>query len=637
MVEQRLMDEIMSKRLRRRDVLRRAAVLGLSAPVIGGLLAACGGDDDDDDDAPTATSAGAATEPAAAATEPAAAAATPTAGADTGTTTPADAPTATSAGGTDASTATTGEPTEGQRGGTLSVYEAGNPASLDPYISGSQGQAFWSSYSYSRLFMSASGPGIPGGSLEVVPDAAASSEVTEDGLTYTVTLRDNVMFHPPLDRAMTADDVVHTWNRMAGTLPDSDAASERFEDIEFVTACEKVDDLTVTLTLESPYPFMLSKLADPKIFFIMPQEVDTEFNPAEEVIGSGPWVLQNYTPDNRAEFVRHEKWHLGPDIPYADGVTVNIVGEYATQLSQFLGGNLDWVTVQGSDLQRTMDEVEGIQLYERPAYPLSVLNFSPNEARWEDERLRRAVSMALDRDAMLEAAYGIPEIEEAGIEVPRYWHNVVPAAFAEYWLDPKGDEIDPDSAANFMYDPEAAQALVEEAGGGFDTELHYAASNSRYGEPYRIMSELIVQYLGQIGINVTALEEDYNTKFLGENGTSSGNFNGLMWIPQTRTDPFAYIRTQYLSPNHGIYGRWQDEELTALAAAIEPILEPEKLVQAIKDFQNAANKKMYVVPMVFGAAPTYVAYQPWVKNALVYQTFAQGGPTENLPHYWLDK
>jgi peptide/nickel transport system substrate-binding protein len=621
MVEQRLVDDLLARRMRRRDLLRRAAVLGLSAPVVGGLLAACGGDDDDDD---TQT-----------ATEPAVSGATPTAAPQTGTAAPSDAPTATSPGGTDTGTATTSG-SGGQRGGTLSVFEAGNPTSLDPYISGSQAQAFWSSYSYSRLFMSASGPGVPRGSLEVLPDAAESSEVTEDGLVYTVTLKDNVMFHAPLDRAMTADDVVHTWNRMTGTLPGS-TASERFEDIDFVESCEKVDDLTVKFTLGAPYPFMLSKLGDPKIFFIMPQEVDTEFNPAEEVVGSGPWVLQNYTPDNRAEFVRHEKWHLGPDIPYADGVTVNIVGEYATQLSQFLGGNLDWVALQGADVKRVVDEIEGVQLYERPAYPLSVLNFSPNEARWEDERLRRAVSMCFDRDAMLDAAYGIPEIEEAGITVPRYWHNTVPAAFTEYWLDPKGDEIDPDAAANFAYDPEAAKALVDEAGGGFDTEFHYAAANSRYGEPYRIMSELIVQFLGEIGINATALEEDYNTKFLGENGTSSGNFNGMFWIPQTRTDPFAYINTQYLSPNHKVYGRWKDAELTEMAQTIRTILDPAELVQAIKDFQNITSKKMYVVPMVFGGAPTYVAYQPWVKNALDFQTFAQGGPTENLPHYWLDK
>jgi hypothetical protein len=46
---------------------------------------------------------------------------------------------------------------------------------------------------------------------------------------------------------------------------------------------------------------------------------------------------------------------------------------------------------------------------------------------------------------------------------------------------------------------------------------------------------------------------------------------------------------------------------------------------------------MYVVPMQFGAAPTFIAYQPHVQNALDYQSLAQGGPAENLPHYWSNK
>ena len=594
--------------LSRRELLRRTIVLGLSEPVFQGLLAACRGSSDEDRETPESGTAAAQT--------------TPTAQSGTG------APT------TEASGSPSSE--EPRRGGTFNSFEAANPPSLDPYVSSSQGQAFWSSYSYSRLFMLESGPHVPSGSLETTPDAAISAEISDDGLQYTVKLRDNVYWHRPLDRLMTADDVIFSWNRLTGNLPGG-TPSPRLEDIDFVTSCEKIDDLTVRFTLEAPYPFFLLRLADPKVFFIMPEEVGSSINPAEQVVGSGPWILEEYVPDNRAVFRRHEKWHLGPERPYYDNVIVHIVPEYPTQLSQFLGGNLDWIVVNGSDLARVLDAIPDVQIYERPPFPLSVLNFSPHEERWEDERLRRAVSMALDRDAMLDAAYGLPEIEATGIQVTRYWHNYIPAGFSEYWLDPKGDEIDPEVAANFRYDPETARQLVEEAGGPFETELHYAAANSRYGEPYRIMSELIVQYLGQIGITVTAIEEDYNTRFLGENGTSSGNFNGLMWIPQTRVDPFAYIETQYLSPNHGIYGRWKDEEVTEAARAIRNITDSEELKKAIKGFQNLVGRKMYVVPMQYGAAPQYVVYQPWVRNAIEYQTIAQGGATENLTYYWSAK
>lgn len=624
MSEDSLVASTLAAMLSRRSLLRRAALGSATLAMSAGLLAACGGDDDDDDATAQPTSAGSA--PTAAGSEPTAAGSEPTtASGGTGT---GDA-TATTGGGGSTDTGAV------ETGGVFSSYEAANPPSLDPYVSGSQGASFWASYSFSRLFMSLAGPDVPKGSLEVEGDVAEGFEVSEDATLYTITIRDDVMWHPPLDRAMTVDDITFSWGRFSGET--SEAPSPRHEDIEFVTAVEKVDESTVSFTLEAPYPFFLARLADPKVFFILPEGTDTDYNPAEEIRGSGPWILSEYSPDSKADYVRNPKWHKGPERPYFDGVTVNIVPEYATQLSQFLGGNLDWVVVQGGDLSRVLKDVEGVQIYERPPYPLSVLNFSPAESRWEDVRLRQAVSMALDRDAMLDAAYGLPEIEEAGFPVERQWHSFVPVAFSEYWVDPKADDAPAEMKKLFTYDPDAAAALVEEAGGGFSTELHYAAANSRYGEAYRIMSELIVQYLGQIGIQATALEEDYNTTFLGTNGTSSGNFNGLMWIPQTRTDPTGYFLTQYLNPNHGMYGRFKDPELAERMEAILAITDRDALRTAIREVQTLLSTKAYVLPMPYGSAPTYVAYQPWVKNAMEYQTFAQGGPTETLTHWWYDR
>jgi ABC-type transport system substrate-binding protein len=240
--------------------------------------------------------------------------------------------------------------------------------------------------------------------------------------------------------------------------------------------------------------------------------------------------------------------------------------------------------------------------------------------------------MAIDRDAMLDAAYSLKEVEKAGIAVQRHWHNYVPAAFADYWLDPRGTEIKPSAAAYFKYDTAAARALVTAAGGPFETELHYAAPNSGYGEAYRIMSELLIQYLGQVGMTARAFEEDYNSVFLLQ--SSQGKTNGLSWIPQTRVDPFAYYQTQYLNPTHPVYSRWVDPPLTKQVQQIQPLTDLLQLTTQIKNLQNELAEKMYVVPMQYGAASTFFAYQSHVQDALAYQTLAQGGPAENLPNYW---
>jgi len=602
--------------------MSRRGFLGVSVAggtvLLGSLLSACGGGSSS-----TATSSASSTQASSGAQSTAASsgsAASPTNGGATASA---------SVGATSASGGSTPK-----KGGTYANFAAASPPSLDPFASGSQGQSEFSAFSYSRLYMLKSGPGVTKGSIAVVPDAAAKSEASPDGLTYTVTLRDNVMFHPPLNRKMTAEDVSFSWDRLNGKTPNS-TASDRIDDLGAISDVKATDDKTVVFTLKDPYPFFLQRLADAKAMFLMPKETGTGFNPAEKVVGSGPWILTKHTPNSSSEFKRHPDWHLGPDLPYFDGVTTNVIPEYATQLSQFLAGNIDWIIVQSADLKRVRDSVKGVQIYEYPPFPASVLNFSPKDEQWKDVRYRHAVSMALDRDAMLDAAYGLKDLENQGFKVTRYWHNYVPATFGEYWLDPKGSEITPEAAGYFKHDPEKAKALVKEAGGGFSTELHYAAANSRYGDPYRIMSELIIEYLRNIGLDVKGVEEDYNSTFIPNTG--KGKFDGLMWIPQTRTDPFAYFQTQYLNPNHGIYGQWKDDELTQKMIAIQSLQDEQELIKQIRDVQNLLAQKMYVVPMQYGAAPAYYAYQPWVQNATVHQSIAQGWPTEDLTYYWSNK
>jgi ABC-type transport system substrate-binding protein len=537
----------------------------------------------------------------------------------------------TSTGSASTPAAAAGQP---KRGGTLTITAAGNPPDLDPYTSGSEAAALFASYTYSRLFMLKSGPGVPKGALDTLGDAAESSTVSADGLVYTIKLRNNVRWHPPLDRTMTSEDVVFSWQRFSGQTPGS-TPSTRLVNLTMVKSVTASDPLTVVFTLSDPYPFFLARLADPKIFFVMPKETGTAFDPSQKVVGSGPWVLQDYQPNTVIKFSRHPGWHLGPELPYFDNIVVNIIPTYATQLSQFQAGNLDVVNVAGTDLNTIKNSVPGVQIYATAPYPLSVLNFSPLDKRWDDPRLRRAVSMSMDRSAMLDAAYGLQQVEQAGIQVAHTWHNYVPVSFSEYWLDPQGSDIKAEAAANFKYDPVAAKALVDAAGGPFDTEFHYAAQNSGYGEPYRIISELLVQYLSKIGINAKAFEEDYNSTFLLQ--SSQGKTNGLTWIPQTRNDPFGYYQTQYLNPTHPIYGRWVDQPLADEVKQIQALTDQTELTAKIRDLQNELGEKMYVVPMQYGAAPTFIAYQSYVQNALTYQTLAQGGPAENLPHFWTSK
>ena len=295
-------------------------------------------------------------------------------------------------------------------------------------------------------------------------------------MTYTIKLRNNVRWHAPLDRNMTADDVVFSWTRFSGNAPGS-TPSTRLVNLMMVSSVTAADPLTVVWKLKEPYPFFLGQAGRSQDLFHHAQGDGHRVRPIAEVVGSGPWVLQEYQPNTVIKFARHTGWHFGPELPYFDNIVVNIIPTYATQLSQFQAGNLDTVNVAGTDLNTLEDRVPGVDLATAP-YPLSVLNFSPLDQRWDDVRLRRAVSKAMDRSAMLDAAYGLQQVQQAGIQVGHTWHNHIPVAFSEYWLDPQGSEISAEAAGNFKYDPTSAKQSADAAGGPFETEFHYAAQNS---------------------------------------------------------------------------------------------------------------------------------------------------------------
>src|SRR5262249_23995044 len=152
---------------------------------------------------------------------------------------------------------------------------------------------------------------------------------------------------------------------------------------------------------------------------------------SKQVVGTGPWIVDKIDP-SVVEFRRNPDWHLGPDRPYMDRVQQYVIPEYATVLTQFLSGNLDYMSgVSTADVGRVQQNVKGVQFKVIPggsSTPLTVLSFSTKDSKapWTDPRVRHALSMGVDRDALTEAAYSVKGLSSAGINVSTGWNNFVP-------------------------------------------------------------------------------------------------------------------------------------------------------------------------------------------------------------------
>lgn len=274
------------------------------------------------------------------------------------------------------------------------------------------------------------------------PYLADSFAVAEDGLSITFRLRDGITWHD--GTPVTADDV--TWSYETYTNPDLAYANVQY--FQFIDRAEQVDDRTVTFHFTEVH-------AEPEMDFIewspMPRHLLedvplTEMKTApfnREPVGNGPFRFVSWTSNQQVVFEANEDFALGR--PHLDRVVFRIIPEQTTELTELLTGRIDMMrAVPPSEAERVENSDEA-RLLAYPARSYTFLAWNTDNPLFEDPRVRRALTMGLDRQQIVDALlYGYGQIAIADV-MPFQW------MFAE--------EIDP-----WPRDPERATELLAEAG-----------------------------------------------------------------------------------------------------------------------------------------------------------------------------
>jgi peptide/nickel transport system substrate-binding protein len=430
---EQLRHEIVTTHLSRRSVLQRAMVLGLSAPVIAGLLAACGGDDDDDD-TPTATTGAAesTSPPSVAQATPTTAAAPATAtSAPTGSTPTTASPTPTTAAPATATTAAAVPATEVPGHGRgqadlLRIIYTNAPNILNPHLaSGGHESQVASIVLEPLVHFDRDATMIPALAAEV--PTLENGGLAEDGSSVTYKLRDDVVWSD--GEPFTAEDVRFTWEYI--THPDSSAGTvSYYEPIEDV---EVVDDHTVTIHFKEPSAIWFVPFSGGRTGEVLPKHIlqdfvgstsrDAPFNLTP--IGTGPYKVAEFRPGDQTHFEINENYRFA-DKPYFKRIEV-LGGIDATLAirSVIETGESDYtwfvqteravlepmlaasdrgelVTIDGTNVERIsfnmMDpnkEVDGERA--KLGNPHPVLS---------DRAVREALTYAIDRDTVASELYG---------------------------------------------------------------------------------------------------------------------------------------------------------------------------------------------------------------------------------------
>jgi ABC-type transport system substrate-binding protein len=230
--------------------------------------------------------------------------------------------------------------------------------------------------------------------LKVIPSLAKSFEQSSDGLTYTFHLRPGVKFHD--GKTMTSADVKYSFDRCRN----KETGAVNFEVFNDVAAIETPDDLTVVIKLNRTNAPFLSRLAENGAGAIIPQGSGDQQGKAP--IGAGPFKFVRREFGHEVELVRFDDYWDGP--AYLDGIIAREVTEPTVRLTGLRTGELHMINDIPAD---RMKEVKGDpKLKVLTWFPLNwdFVNLNHEFAPFKDQRVRLAIDLLIDKEALLQGA-----------------------------------------------------------------------------------------------------------------------------------------------------------------------------------------------------------------------------------------
>jgi peptide/nickel transport system substrate-binding protein len=268
--------------------------------------------------------------------------------------------------------------------------------------------------------------------MQIAPALAESWEISDDGTVYTFYLRPGAKFHN--GRPLVADDVVFSFNRL---VEQETTHATKMEPVASIVA---LDDHTVQMTLKSPWaPF----LEDVAVIAIVPEEaVDTL---SEEPVGSGPFRFVEWLPNDRIVLEKNPDYDV-PGMPKLDQIVIKVLPDYAVALTNLEAGSVDAVyEVPAADADRFQGRNDIVLQMPEATNSLLLIEMSPLKYEpLQDVRVRKALAMCLDKETIRQNVY-------FGYGEPQ-WSSLPRSSWA--YIEP----------GELPYDPEAAKALLAEAG-----------------------------------------------------------------------------------------------------------------------------------------------------------------------------
>ncbi|MFN8449051.1 MAG: ABC transporter substrate-binding protein [Anaerolineae bacterium] len=423
--------------------------------------------------------------------------------------------------------------------------------------------------------------------LNVIPGLAESWEFSDDGLTLTFHLRQGVKFHDGSD--FTSADVVATFNRI---LDEATGASAR-SNYTSIASIDAPDDFTVVFNLSQPDVPLLAAMATTNAG-IAPSELVESGDFASTAIGTGPFKLESWTPDQTTVLSANTDWW--GDGPNVDGIEIRIIPDETSILAALRAGTIDFAQLNDPLVATLLTDDANVQLERTPTLAYNVLQLRAERTPLDKLEVRQAISCAIDRQEVLDSA----ALGEGQVTGP-----VTSPAFA----------LPNDELFCYTKDLDKARQLMEQAGLSEGFTLPMMAANA---EPPTALSEAQSIQSQLADINITVEIEPLELGVYVDRWLA-GDFDSAVALNSGFPDPFqTYVRYWMENSQFRNVAGYFDQTLNDLMAQGRAESDPDARYQIFADLQRRLTEESPWIWLYTGYS--YAAHQPNVTGYVGYPT-----------------
>lgn len=493
-----------------------------------------------------------------------------------------------------AAPAATATPSGPRAGGILVSAAETNPTGFDPHKVLSLASQSVCEQVYDTMFELDP-------DLNVVPRLCKSYD-TPDDKTYIFHLEEGVLFSDGTE--LTSEDVIFTINRML----DPEVASARAAWFSNVDTIEAVDKLTVKMTTKIPYAPMINNLANAFNGIVSKKFCEASNNNLDQVMmGSGPFILAEYIPDQLLRLERNPKyWRKGK--PYLDGTSAKMIPDDQGRVAALRAKEVDVAWFIDAKVAELFQNDPEYVVYEVPVLTHASTWINCSVEPLTDIRVRQAISYAIDRQAFLDTvAFG------KGVLT-----GPIPAPEKE-WALPVTDY------PQYKQDKEKAMSLLKDAGAeGATIKLKVS--------PQYVLdtgnAQVLQSQLKEVGLNLELVTVEWGNLL---DAWFASDFEMLNLLMLGQPDPDGYTWGRFHSTSAGNFAKISDPDLDVLLDAQRSTVDRTERKKILGDVQR---KIVELTPMLY-----YYCYYVWG----IFRPYVKGvTPMANssgvyLMNEWLDK